>query len=1253
MAEIKARRFLQQLYRYAWMGLVSLLILAAVVFTVVRLALPFANSYRVEVESVLTETLGQGVSVDEMTAELNGIRPSLVLNGVTVYDSRGIRKLFQFDSLSLGFSVTKSLREGRPIPVSLDIRGTQINLVRHRKGDMRLNGVSLKVPANGSGPGSKSPQADNETAAETKAPQAAQYQPVLQWLFQHGRLHMEEVGLNYHDEVNDTNLHFPQMELKLKNSGARHQIDGLVSLPDGWGGNSGFSIDIVAAELMRPQDWQISAFFLGQDLNLPNLNRAFPIDGTEVRRGTAAARLWLEWRHGRIDAVDGDVSILDLAYGSPRANTEFGVGALTAQFHARHGNNNNILLNIDELNLVDSAIPREPMRLSMSLNPQSGDFSARANLVYLQDLRDMLAASGQLDKQWRERLEGVAPSGEVRDLHLDYRPGHGADKLGYDLAFRLQDMSTRAWNNIPKVSGLAGTVWMNEDSGALQLNSRNMVADIRHVFRSPWDINKLEGQLQWRRVAGRWHVSTQRIHIDGADLDMNVRMQLMLAAGKRPAYLDLVARFEEGDVSQLHRYYPVNIMKPKLVKWLDRAIKSGQASSGGVVYRGWLRKGDYPFVHKQGKFEVNFDAEDAVLDYLPDWPAIKKLKAHLVFDGPGMRIESKSAQMNGLNITRMTARIPDFKRAILQLEGDLEGATQNSVAFIANSPLRESFSAVIDRLSASGRSELDLSMTIPLSPKLGHMRYQGDLLFKDTRFLSPLGEGRLEARAVNGQLRFTEQGFEANDIRASIFGQPARIQVSTANGNGDRVVETIIRGAATSKALNAELKVGLLRYLDGEAPLEARVQMFSGSRNLTLLSLNSQMQGMAIDLPDPMGKAADIPAELNAQWDFNTRQLDISFRNDVHAALWLDDATDAMRLRRGELRFGPGEAAVPTTNVLRLSGKLEDFPLSQWLRSFNADQGNGDSVDGLPMQVRLDYLQVREDDEAESETSPSSSRASSTSDNELPTIDIDIRELFYKDIELGRFNMLANGFNNGYKIDVLAFNGPLFSFSSKGYWNQGDSPLTALSIQLNARSTERLLSRFGFDTPIRGGRLSVDGNLQWPGSPGDFKIEDLEGASKFRISDGRLENIEPGAGRVLGLFSFQALPRRLALDFRDLFGKGYRFDSIRGQFKLEDGNAYTPSIVINSPSARITMSGRTGLKAQDYDYDVIVVPGDGTNLFVAGALAGGVQTGVVVWLVEKMLNIEKYTRFIYKIEGTWEDPVVTNLSEGGTPQSAP
>ena len=263
--------------------------------------------------------------------------------------------------------------------------------------------------------------------------------------------------------------------------------------------------------------------------------------------------------------------------------------------------------------------------------------------------------------------------------------------------------------------------------------------------------------VQWRKLGNDWHIQSDRLSIQGVDADMDIRMHLMLPKG-RPAYLDLLARFDNGDLSQLYRYYPVNIMKSHLVDWLDHAIVSGTARSGGVVYRGSLKKHEYPYRQHQGKFEVAFEGQDVRLDYLKDWPALEHMNGDILFDGPGMKIEAKSGRIHDMQVSGFSARIKDFKRPWLRLQGKVQGGTNEAVGFIANSPLRTGFRGVIDRLKASGRSDLDLSMNIPLKKELGSMRYKGLLTFSDSRFYSPLGKGRLEANAVNGLLTFTERG---------------------------------------------------------------------------------------------------------------------------------------------------------------------------------------------------------------------------------------------------------------------------------------------------------------------------------------------------------------------------------------------------------------------------------------------------------------------------------------------------------------
>ena len=152
------------------------------------------------------------------------------------------------------------------------------------------------------------------------------------------------------------------------------------------------------------------------------------------------------------------------------------------------------------------------------------------------------------------------------------------------------------------------------------------------------------------------------------------------------------------------------------------------------------------------------------------------------------------------------------------------------------------------------------------------------------------------------------------------------------------------------------------------------------------------------------------------------------------------------------------------------------------------------------------------------------------------------------------------------------------------------------------------------------------------------------------ISDGQLLDLKPGAaGRVLGLLSLNNLPRRLALDFRDITAEGFSFDRISGSFVIEDGNAYTNDLMVDGPAAKIEISGRIGIAEQDYDELVTVIPYVKTGIPLAGTLAGGPAVGAVLLVAETLLEdklgpLNRIAKKQYTITGSWDDPVIDKLA---------
>ena len=139
--------------------------------------------------------------------------------------------------------------------------------------------------------------------------------------------------------------------------------------------------------------------------------------------------------------------------------------------------------------------------------------------------------------------------------------------------------------------------------------------------------------------------------------------------------------------------------------------------------------------------------------------------------------------------------------------------------------------------------------------------------------------------------------------------------------------------------------------------------------------------------------------------------------------------------------------------------------------------------------------------------------------------------------------------------------------------------------------------------------------------------------------------MEPGAAKLLGILSLQALPRRIALDFRDIFSDGFAFDEITGDLHLERGSAYMRDLKMHGPAARVRMSGVVNLAEQSQNLRVDIQPRLEDTVVVAGALLGGPVVGLGALLASKILQnpLGQAANFDYAVTGTWSEPVIVKL----------
>jgi len=202
-------------------------------------------------------------------------------------------------------------------------------------------------------------------------------------------------------------------------------------------------------------------------------------------------------------------------------------------------------------------------------------------------------------------------------------------------------------------------------------------------------------------------------------------------------------------------------------------------------------------------------------------------------------------------------------------------------------------------------------------------------------------------------------------------------------------------------------------------------------------------------------------------------------------------------------------------------------------------------------------------------------------------------------------------------------------------------------LHIEAQDLGKLLARLGYPEMVKRGTAKLDGQLSWAGSPHELDLASLGGTLTLEAKSGQFLKVEPGAGKLLGLLSLQSLPRRLTLDFRDIFSEGFAFDSISGIAHIDHGVARTDDFKLEGPAAKVRMQGETDLARETQNLKVKVAPQLGEGVSVAGAFLGGPVVGLATLVVQKLLKdpIDQIAAYEYSITGTWDNPNVVKIGE--------
>ncbi|MGZ5199026.1 MAG: YhdP family protein [Telluria sp.] len=269
----------------------------------------------------------------------------------------------------------------------------------------------------------------------------------------------------------------------------------------------------------------------------------------------------------------------------------------------------------------------------------------------------------------------------------------------------------------------------------------------------------------------------------------------------------------------------------------------------------------------------------------------------------------------------------------------------------------------------------------------------------------------------------------------------------------------------------------------------------------------------------------------------------------------------------------------------------------------------------------------------------------------IPGLDIVAEQFELANKKFGRLELVASNVTAAagreWRIDRLAVTNPDGVLRATGRWTTREGASnTGMNFTLDIHDAGKLLDRLGFPETLRNGKGKLAGDVSWSGLPYSLDIPSLSGKIQMNVEDGQFLKQDPGAAKLLGVLSLQALPRLLKFDFHDVFAEGLAFDAITANATITRGVAKTDNLKMRGVAATVLMDGTADIANELTNLHVVVIPefNLGTSSLVYG-LAVNPVIGLGSYLAQLFLRAPMMKAMTYQLQvtGPWKSPTIKRL----------
>ncbi len=1163
------------------------LIVLAVAFTLLRTLLPYATGYIAEIEQGISEQIGLPVSIGSLDADMRWFTPRLKVLDLVIYKEDGKEKLFTLTEANFSLAYLESIRFMMPMVGDISLHGAELFIERHPNGKWVIQGFEVYERQSSN---------DSEELIE---------------LLLSADIALIDSRIHWRDFTGRSrNMDFEGASVLLENDLGTLYFEIDTGLP----ADLGERLHVVAeldGDLRDFESLEAEFHFGGSGLVLQNW-----VDTTRIKEfvhgsGRLDTNFWVHINKANITRISARINATDLVLANINdRNKTWSADRLQTTIFWR-ALNQGWRLDVRDLTLQKDGSSWNEVADIVVANDEK-DWRILASYFKPTDIAPLIHVLPEIvDVSAFSNYLGYVPSGELFNFEAIFSEDENPD---LQLSTGFTDLGLNIADQGIAINGLDGELTIDSNKSELLLESSDVIVNAGTLFRWPFQLDSISGKVNVALEEDGIRLESPALHAINADIETVTRAFAELSADNK-VFLDIQTNAVNGIGKQAYRYLPVSIMSEGLVHWLDNAIAGGYVTSGSFIFRGFAD--EYPFDDNQGVMLATFDVEDGSLHFLDGWPDVQNASATVRFHNASLAIDNARSREQSGAVAQMKANIPDFRDAVLLVSGNVKAPADEMQQYIWNSGLDRILGRSIEQFQASGQAEINLDLEVPLGAerrKMEQLQLRGDITFHDNELFFPITDYLVTD--INGKLSFTTTCLQGENIRGNFYGQPVNIDVGPGEDDARPEILFHVSGSWGVASLLRRFNWNYPSILDGSSHWDVVMHVPHKSTDYNVMfEATSMLEGVKIGVSDIIHKPAGqrVPVSINLKMLGDARRLSITSADRLKLTATFDEDNNWLFDVSSPVVTGKGEV------------------------NANFDVDTTDRFD-------LEYLNLSAFISGEGTTAQKWKLKASN----IPSLRLKTDTLVWRDWKLSNVRFETDHHTRGMVINNISINDPNLQVTGKGSWLRRSWRLdeeTTFSFRLSSENIGDALQHLGYSRFVDKSKAQAELNWKWPGAPYRFSWGSLTGNTSVEFENGVVTNVEPGAGgRFLGLFNLLHLPKRLSLDFADVYKKGFVFDSIKGTYIFGGGDAVTQDTEIKASAADLTMMGRIGVEDQDYDLIAIVRPHSSVATLAGGTLIAGPTIGVGLMVLQEIFGIELLGQDIHTIKGSWSDPVVKNIS---------